>query len=228
MTYIQNEHLTRQAEIIPNEVLDKKITVIGAGAIGGWTVLSLAKMGFHNITVYDPDIISIENMNCQFYPHKAIGKGKAVTLYKLVKSFADVRIEPISELYKSGDPLGSGIVISAVDSMEVRKEIWNMHLGNEPTNYIIDPRMGAETALMYVMDPNSSKDVQSYEKTLYSDEDAVQERCTAKATIYTANLLSGLVCKAVKDIAVGNPYTRVSQWDISKNSALFWNSKKEE
>lgn len=226
MTFVNNEHLTRQAEIIPAEVLNKHITVIGAGAIGGWTVLSLAKMGFNSIKVYDPDVISIENMNCQFYPYKAIGESKVVTLYKLVKSFANIRIEAVSALYGEGSQLGSGIVIAAVDSMAVRKEIWKMHLGNEATEYIIDPRMGAETALMYVMNPNSEKDVESYEKTLYSDENAVQERCTAKATIYTANLLSGLVCKAVKDIVVNKPYTRVSQWDIGNNSVVLWPSKK--
>jgi molybdopterin/thiamine biosynthesis adenylyltransferase len=222
---VENEHLTRQLEIIPMESLDVPITVIGAGAVGGWTVLSLAKMGFQNITVYDDDEISIENMNCQFYPYSAIGKSKVETLTQLVEMFANVKINAINGRYDGATPL-HGIVISAVDSMQARSLIWDAakKRGTKVLN-VIDPRMGAETSLLYVMNPKDKKDKESYEKTLYTDDNAVAERCTAKATIYTANLLAGQVCKAVKDLATGNAYTRVSQWDIGKNHVVMWNKK---
>jgi molybdopterin/thiamine biosynthesis adenylyltransferase len=226
MNFITNEHLTRQAEIIPSEVLGERITIIGAGAIGGWVALSLAKMGFNNLTVYDDDTVSIENMNCQFYPYKAIGEKKVDSLKKLVKAFANVEIMTFDRRFSSElDNMQSGIVISAVDSMSARKAIWEKHKFCGTTKFIIDPRMGAEKSLMYVMCPTSEKDINSYEKTLYTDENAVQERCTAKATIYTANLLAGQVCKAVKDIVVGKPYTRVSQWDIGNNAVAWWSSE---
>lgn len=227
MNFIESEHLTRQAEIIPLESLGEHITIIGAGAIGSWVALSLAKMGFNYIDVLDDDVISIENMNCQFYPFKAIGQPKVESLKKLVKAFADVNIRTYNGRFSPEHAPFGGIVISAVDSMEARKMIWDRHKNNAETKYIIDPRMGAEKSLMYVMSPNDPKDIGSYEKTLYTDENAVQERCTAKATIYTANLLAGQVCKAVKDIAVGQPYTRVSQWDIGNNNAMWWSSKKD-
>ncbi len=222
---VENEHLTRQLDIIPMEALTKPITVIGAGAVGGWTVLSLAKMGFQNLTVYDMDTVSIENMNCQFYPYSAIGKSKIESLSALVQAFANVEINGKNERY-DGKQLFDGIIISAVDSMGVRKLIWDAHKKKASNaEFIIDPRMGAETSLLYVMSPKDKKDIESYEKTLYTDDAAVQERCTAKATIYTANLLAGQVCKAVKDIAVGAPYTRLSQWDINKNQVQMWNRK---
>ncbi len=222
---VENEHLTRQLDIIPMQALTTPITVIGAGAIGGWTVLSLAKMGFNDITVYDNDEVSIENMNCQFYPYSAIGKSKVETLAQLVEMFANVKIKAINGRYE-GKTSFNGIVISAVDSMEARKLIWNAQKKKtSKAKFIIDPRMGAETSLLYVMDPKNEQDIKSYEKTLYTDNNAVAERCTAKATIYTANLLAGQVCKAVKDIAVGAPYTRLSQWDIAKNQLQMWNKK---
>ena len=43
---IKNEHLTRQIDLIPTRVLNIPITVIGCGAIGGWTTLMLAKWAF--------------------------------------------------------------------------------------------------------------------------------------------------------------------------------------
>ena len=64
----RNEHLIRQFDLIPEDVLGEPITIIGVGAIGSWTTLALAKMGFQNLTVFDDDKVSIENMNSQFYP----------------------------------------------------------------------------------------------------------------------------------------------------------------
>ena len=226
---VENEHLTRQKDLIPMESLAVPITVIGAGAVGGWVVLSLAKMGFQDITVYDHDHVSIENMNCQFYPYSAIDKSKVETLHGLVQSFANVNIKAINGKYEGKESF-EGIIISAVDSMDARKMIWESQKKKgkkkpKVPKYIIDPRMGAETSLLYVMDANDAKDITSYEKTLYTDANAVAERCTAKATIYTANLLAGQVCKAVKDIATGNAYTRTSQWDIAKNQVMMWNKK---
>jgi molybdopterin/thiamine biosynthesis adenylyltransferase len=215
MTF-QNEHLTRQLDLVPLEILGEKITIIGAGAIGGWTTLALAKMGFSNITVYDFDKVDTVNLNSQFYRFADVGQPKVTALARLVYEFTQVSICPMAQRYEGGT--FPGIVISAVDSMEVRRKIWAEHAGKSPfTRAIIDPRMGAEAALLYVMRPMDRKDQSSYSTTLYNDADAVQERCTAKATIYTANLLSGMVVKAVKDILTRPDYLRSVQWDIAGN-----------
>jgi tRNA A37 threonylcarbamoyladenosine dehydratase len=36
--------LTRQADIIPEHILKKQITIVGAGAVGSFTTLALAKI----------------------------------------------------------------------------------------------------------------------------------------------------------------------------------------
>lgn len=216
---IHNEHLTRQADIIPEEILGEPITIIGAGAIGSWVTLALAKMGFQDITVYDFDRVSVENMNSQFYPFSAIGELKIFALRSLVQDFTRVYINAKPRKYSEGH--FPGLVISAVDSMAVRKRIWENHVGKGiATRAIIDPRMGALNALLYVMKPMNERDASSYEKSLYADADAVQERCTAKATIFTANLLSGLVCKAVVDVLTRPDYLRIAQWDIRENGFI--------
>ncbi len=210
------QHLTRQLDILPTECLDKSITVIGAGAIGSFAVLSLAKMGFEDITVYDFDTIEIENMSCQFYRFGDIGKPKVEALRDLVEDFTKVKINAINGTYE-GAPLG-GIVISAVDSMEVRKLIWEGAKKSPSVSHVIDPRMGAEVALLYTAIPHDEGDVTFYEKTLYSDDDSVHERCTAKATMYTVNMLSGLVAKTVKDLATkAENYPRSVTWMIKDN-----------
>jgi hypothetical protein len=221
----EQEHLTRQRDIIPSGILGEQITVIGAGAIGSWVTLSLAKMGFENLTVFDHDKVDTVNLNSQFYRFRDVGESKVKALAQMVLDFTGTHIEPIEAKYEKG--VFPGIVISAVDSMTVRKTIWESHAGfGIHTKAVIDPRMGAETALLYVMNPMRRKDMNDYAKTLYDDQDALQERCTAKATIYTANLLSGLVVKAVKDLLTRpNGYLRHVQWNIAKDDFLAFHNQ---
>lgn len=221
------KYLTRQLEIIPVEVLGEEITVIGAGAIGSFVTLTLAKMGFENITVYDDDVIEDENINSQFFRISDIGKKKAEALFDLVKDFTGVEISFNCSRYEGGKL--NGIVISAVDSMSARRMIWEEHKDfSVGTKLIIDPRMGAEMALCYAMCPTSDKDIDSYEKTLYSDEDAEHERCTAKATVYCALSLSAHVTKVVKDYLCNDKkYARVTEWSIKDNFQKCYPNKKD-
>ena len=217
------KHLTRQIEIIPMNRLNVPVTIIGAGAIGSFTALSLAKMGMTNLTVWDKDNIEMENMNSQFYRQKDLGRPKVNALQGLILEFTGQAINAIPNFFGVSDVPSEGIVITAVDSMEARQMLWDRHKEHVRTHFFIDPRMSAEHALLYAMDPNSSKDIESYEKTLYSDEKALHERCTAKATMYTALLLSGLTCKAVKDFIVDEPKRlRMAMWNIKDNELLCY------
>lgn len=221
---LKNPELTRQLDLLPISCLGEEITIIGAGAIGGWTALALSKMGFGNITVLDDDEVSIENMNCQFFRHKDVGRKKVDALKELILDFSGFRIEGTAHRFSRTSSPARGIVISAVDSMSARRDIWEAHKGSANTKMIIDPRMGAENALLYVMNPMSSKDQESYEKALYSDDNAVSEPCTRKSTAYCALPLSGLVAAQVKALVRGEKYSRVTQWDIPKGAFQAWQS----
>lgn len=226
---INNDHLTRQMEILPLESLHVPIFVIGAGAIGSFVVLSLTKMGFEDITVFDFDEVSVENMNCQWYRFRDIGLPKVKALQALIWDFTNVMIKPRQTRFRENNGLElKGIVISAVDSMEARKVIWNEVKSNFRVSWFIDPRMAAEYALSYVMNPNDPKDITAYENTLYTDENAVQERCTAKATMYTATMIAGYVAKHVKDVVTGGEYARVTHWNIGTNVMQNWAKKQGE
>ena len=217
---VNKDHLTRQLDLLPVELLGKKIVVIGAGAIGSFTVLNLVKMGFYNVTVHDMDVVSVENMNCQWYRHSDIGKPKVVALREIIQDFTGTEISIVNKRWE-GAPL-EGIVISAVDSMEVRTKIWGACKENVFVPWVIDPRMASEYALLYVMDPCDSEDIASYEKTLYTDAQGVQEPCTSKAIMYTATMIAGHVAKQVKDVVTKKPYARTTHWDIAQNNQLTW------
>lgn len=224
------DHLMRQLDIIPLEKLDTPITVIGAGAIGSLVVMTLAKMGFENLSVWDFDIVSVENMSCQWYGFDDIKKPKVEALAAAIKRDCRIDLKTHNEKFEGTgaqiQTLGK-IVITAVDSMAVRQTIWNACKDNGRIFWYIDPRMAAEYALSFVMNPNNTADITSYEKTLYTDQNAVEERCTAKATMYTSTLIAGYVCKAVKDVVTGNDYARITHWDIAGNQMQNWGKKKE-
>lgn len=217
MSLITNEHLTRQTDLIASDLLTKyPVTIIGAGAIGSFTSLALAKMGVVRQTVFDFDTISIENMNSQFYRFKDIGQYKVHALHDLVEDFTGISLNWHAERFASKHTEGlTGIIIVAVDSMEARRTIYNwIKDAAFGVKLIIDPRMSAETYAQYTIDPFLKKDQDTYAKVLQSDEESVQERCTAKSTIYTALLASGYIAKTVKQYLCGQEYTRCLQWDI--------------
>lgn len=214
----QHSHLTRHIDIINPEQLAVPIHIIGAGAIGSFAALMLAKMGATDITVWDNDIVSIENMSCQFYRFKDIGTKKVTALAAIIEDFTGVKIKAIPIHWDAKASQDTrGLVISAADSMEVRKDLFNYCKKDYRIRWFMDTRMGAETALMYVMQPDKSEDCTSYANSLYEEKDAVQEKCTAKSTIYTANMLSGHLVKAVKDCLTKQEYPRITQWSIKHN-----------
>ena len=221
-TYQYKDRFIRQMDLIPFDVLNKKITVVGAGAVGSWAVLQLIKMGFINIEVWDYDTVDVENMNSQCYPVSSIGRLKVEAMRDTIKFMTDVTIN-IKPVKYEGTPILGDIVIAALDSMAGRKLMWD----NCHARYFIDPRMAAEKMLLYVVDKQSDF-ANHYPKSLYSDADAVREPCTAKATAYCANVLAGLVCQAVKNIATGENYAKNTSFDLSNHDCLIFKEREDE
>ncbi len=217
---LTNQHIARQLELVPPEILTQQVTIIGAGAIGSWVALGLAKSGFTKLAVFDHDEVDIVNMSSQFFGIADVGRPKVEALADRIEEMTGEMITPIPEKW-DGMKL-KGIVIMAADSMEVRKKIFETHKGNAATSWLIDARMGAETALLYTVNPNNPKDCEDYEKTLYTDAEAVQERCTAKSTTYCAIVLSGLVVKAVRDVLVMGKYMRNMAFSLKESDLIVF------
>ena len=215
MVDLKYDHITRQLDILKPDALHEQITIVGAGAIGSFTALLLAKSGFQDITVYDFDSVSIENMNNQFYRLKDIGKPKVIALHELIKDFTDVDIVAAQGKFTAENMRGlKGTLITAVDSMAVRREILD-NFCYSGLRLVIDPRMSAEFLTMQTYD---STRLQAYEKSLVDDKDAVQEACTAKSTAYTASLAAGYVMKTVKNHVMGEQVPKTMFWDIKSVS----------
>ena len=202
----------RQLDILPPEKLAFPITVIGAGAIGSATVLTLAKMGCTHITVWDDDILAEHNVSNQWCRPSAVGRPKVDALAELVWDLAEVRIHPRNERYR-GQRL-EGVVIVAVDSMTSRMEVWKRVKFDAAVPLLIDARMGAEFGRLYAIRPSDPDDVDFYESNLYPSSDAEPLPCSARTIIYCPTVLAGIVALLVKDFALGEPLPSEALLDL--------------
>lgn len=218
------EHISRQIDLIPTSILNEPITIVGAGSIGSFAALALAKMGFHRLRIIDHDKVDAVNMSCQFHGFLDIGETKVGALKKRIEelTLGHTKVEAFVEKWE-GRPL-DGIVVAAVDSMAVRKHLWDMATKNFNTKLVIDARMGAELALLYAMNPHDLKDREDYPKSLYSDDDAARTPCTQKSTTYCAILLGTTVAQVIKDYLLSpvSGYCRTLEWNIKTFSLQSW------
>ena len=215
------ESLVRQQDLIPFNKLSTQLTIVGAGAIGSMASIALAKMGFVAQTVYDFDEVDIVNMNCQGFGFKHIGMSKVDALRDLYSMFSALDLlSTHNEKFTSSNKISSPIMICALDSMAGRKEILESCLLSG-TKWLIDPRTSIQYSTMYVVDLHDKDAVNEYKKTLYSDEEAVQEPCTMKATSFVSYITGGMVAKVVKDLVVDGKSFKVMHFDIGANDCVF-------
>lgn len=211
------KHLARHFDLIDFEKLSTPVTVIGAGGIGSWVTFALAKMGFSNITVYDPDFVDIVNVGNQLYGFSDVHESKVYALKKICKNVG-AEIKGMPYFFTEADSLNrKGIVIMAVDSMKARTMI---HKSLPNDCFLIDGRMGAEKILIYTTD--SAKKRFFYEKSLYTDENAEQVPCTAKATSYCALTIAGLIVGQVKSYVQGHKTIKNMSIDAASGASIHF------
>jgi molybdopterin/thiamine biosynthesis adenylyltransferase len=200
---------TRHSQIFDASRL--AITLIGAGGIGAAAGLTLAKMGVGYLEVWDDDHVSTENLATQFHRLSDIGRPKVEAFAEMVGEFSDdTNINTVYGRVGPDDRIGGDIVISAVDSIQARKDIWQavFDKGFPSFNWYIDGRMAAEEAQLLVVNAN---DTAWYQELIESidDHQFPSLPCTAKATIYGANLTSALIGAVVHKIVSNQDVPRI-------------------
>ncbi len=197
------DRFIRQQDIIPQDKLAARpVTIIGCGAVGSFTVLTLAKMGVADITVYDGDTVEEHNLPNQWYKPDHVGMNKTDALWDVIHDFTGVELK--ANAYHYERETLRGIVICCVDTMDTRLKIWREVKKFEPELYI-DTRMGAEVGKVLVVHPSLPNPCRSYEEDLHPSSEAFQAPCTAKATIHCAAGLAAYVGATVAGYAVGRP-----------------------
>lgn len=130
MQNIEKEIYARNYGVVTHEEQNKiksaKVTVIGAGGVGGITLISLARMGFGNIQVIDMDEFDYSNINRQMLSSiSRVGKGKAECAKETILDInpninVTIRKEMLTEDNADDIITGSDVVIDATDNLVAR------------------------------------------------------------------------------------------------------------
>ena len=207
----------RQLDLLDLKLSSTPITIIGAGATGSFTALTLAKMGFSELTVFDLHVEE-NNLPNQFYRTSDIGKPKVLALQEIIRDFEGIEIKARNEKYR-GQRL-SGIVICCVDSMDTRLLIWNFVKMNTDIKLYIDLRMGTEVMQMFSVNPIDLSQCKDYEQTLFPSSEALPVRCTAKTIMYTVLSIASFLASQVKKFVMKEPISLQVVFDL-KTVTLF-------
>lgn len=185
-----NERYSRQRDIVPAERLAAcKATVIGVGAIGRQVALQLTAMGIPWLQLMDFDNVEESNLASQGYLEEDLSKPKVGATGDLCRRInSGLDIQQVNDRFRRSMEIGN-TVFCCVDSIDIRRLIWEAT--KDQVSFYVDGRMSAEVLrVLTACDPASRE---HYPSTLFSAEQAYQGTCTAKTTIYCANVAAGLM-----------------------------------
>lgn len=180
-----NSRFMRQLGIYnPNEHEDDRVTMIGCGGIGSFTAAGLAKLGIPHLTLIDPDEVEEHNLPNQNYSSGDIACPKVEALAGLCHDEYNTIEAYQFALPNPEVPTLTGLVMSGLDSMSARKEIWDECIKYNPrVPLYVDARLSGEYMLAYAVNPTSPGDIDSYELTLHSDDEGEEVSCTERGII---------------------------------------------
>ncbi len=185
-----SERYSRQRDIVPPERLAAcKATVIGVGAIGRQVTLQLAAMGISWLQLIDFDRVEESNLASQGYLEEDLGKPKVEATAELCRRInSALETQQVNDRFRRSMETGN-TVFCCVDKIDIRRLIWESI--KDTAAFFADGRMSAEVLRVLVACDAASQ--QHYPSTLFTAEQAYSGSCTAKTTIYCANIAAGLM-----------------------------------
>lgn len=185
-----NERYSRQRDLVPPERLAAcKATVIGVGAIGRQVALQLGAMGIPWLQLVDFDSVEESNLASQRYLQDDLGRPKVEATADLCHQVNHMlEVHSLNTRFRRSMAIGN-VVFSCVDKIDARRLVWEAV--KDKVDFFTDGRMSAEVLRILVACDAASR--KHYPTTLFAAEEAFAGSCTAKTTIYCANIAAGLM-----------------------------------
>jgi len=217
-----NARYLRQLDIVPLDKLAQvTASVVGVGAIGRQVALQLAAIGVPRLHLWDFDTVEVHNLAAQGYHDEDIGRRKtAVTLLACMKMNTSVDIHASPSRYRRPE-CKANVVFCCVDSMSARERIFRScvtrpPIGRDHVLLFLDGRMTVE--FLQVMAVYSDETQEYYKDNFFTDEEAFEGRCTARSTIFCANLAAGVMVSTFTKWLRGIPMDKDVTWNIMGNN----------
>ncbi len=208
----------------PDEQKTDTVSFIGLGGIGSFAAIGVAKLGVPHIHIMDDDTIELHNIPNQFHPRSKLGMTKAHALEDAIIDYSGgssiYRYEGrITDEGYTGESkwLPRGIVVSGVDSMASRMDIWN-HGSikfNPRVSHYVDARIAGQLIVIYTVNPNDLEDIGRYEATLHTDAEAVDAPCTERGVIDVGLTIGALITNLVRHLLTDGTYNPVISTSVA-------------
>lgn len=185
-----SDRFVRQQDLVPAERLQAlTATVIGIGAIGRQVALQLAALGVRRLQLIDFDVVEPTNVTTQGYYGGDVGIPKvSATTQAIHQIDPTITVTTILDRFRPRHETGT-VVFCCVDSIETRAAIWRSVHGL--LQFWCDGRMLGE--VVRVLSVTDTVGWDHYPSSLFAAVEAQPGRCTARSTIYTANIAAGLM-----------------------------------
>lgn len=183
----------------PNQHKDIKVGIIWAGWIGSNSAYCLSKMWIR-VKVCDFDNVDMVNTSSQFYGMEQLEKPKVEMLQNNISFLCNENIEIINDKYKPEDFADCQILILALDSLGVRKEV--IETCNDNT-FILDTRMVKKVSVVNTL-YGFQRDTwieKEWNENVDSQDNGI--RCTEKAVAFNALGMWSLVWSLIVDYLNG-------------------------
>jgi len=198
----------RQRDIVNSEKLKTMVAaIIGVGAVGHQVARQLASMGVGRIILVDHDTVGVENLAAQGFREADLDLLKVDVVAEECQALnSEIEIEVHDRKFNRRVITNLGldedlIVFSCVDDMDARKRIHSDTM--RAASLFIDGRMAAEVFSVYTADTKAAHE--KYEESLFPSAEMFQASCTAKTTIYCANVISGMMIAQMTKFMRGIP-----------------------
>lgn len=169
---------------------DKQETVVvgGAGGIGSWCSLFLARANFKVILI-DFDIFEEHNLGGQFVELSGINQHKVSAIQDAISKFTTNRISTFTERIDESS-MTHKYMFGGFDNMTARKDmfnIWKRSWESYNSPLLIDGRLNLETFQIFCVTPNTAD---KYEKEyLFGEGEALEAICSMKQTSHAAAMI---------------------------------------
>lgn len=215
-------NLSKSYDYFQPEKNDCRIHIVGCGSVGANVASQLARSGITKFTLWDFDEVEPKNLANQVFRHKDIGKPKVEALKDILTDInpdieADIKLKP-----KGWDgQMLNGYVFLAVDNIDLRRRIVEMHMDNQYVKAMFDFRTRLEDAQHYAADWSDYNMRKALLNSMaFSHEEAAEETpvsaCNVTLSVFptvdvicalgVANFMNFWNGKALKKLVIVSPF----------------------
>lgn len=193
------------------------VHLVGIGTVGSNAAYHLARLGIKDFTLYDADRVESHNIPSQQFDHADIGNFKVYAAETQIKRTApDAKVTTVAEFCDGTEDM-RGIVILGLDSMQARRDVFNLCCEQNPAvKLVVDIRMAGNTSQAFALDPCDPAQVDGYRLFDFDDDHAAALPCGGESVSYVGPWSGTVAANIVRQHVMGEDYPFSLTVDFAK------------